>query len=135
MLPKLPARELPRLLGVLGPTCPDTLAAPILEFATRHSAGNEEEIAKAGATAAPEVRTKILELLAAAGTDAARAALSRLADGADPALRVELRILMAGDPNQLQKEIAEVFEQGSAAVRAAALRSLVKQACARRGPR
>jgi len=126
VLRRLPPSEAPRLLGALGGECPAPLATTILEFVSRHLAGREDDVAKAATGASPEVRTKILELLSSAATPGARAALARLAEAADPAMRVELRILTAGDATQLQRELGELFDQGSAAVRSGALRSLVK---------
>jgi len=128
VLRRLPDAEIPRLVAALGGTCPEPLAARILELVGQKLAGHEDALAQVAATASPEVRTKILELLSGARTSEARAALARLAEGADPALRVELRILTAGDENQLRQELGELFDQGSAAVRTGAYRTLVKHA-------
>ncbi len=126
VLRTLPASELPRLLSALGQPCPDPLAACILEFVARHLAGHEEDVAKVAAGAPPEVRTRMLEMLVGAQTQGARAALGRLAEVEDPALRVEVRILTAGGADQIRQELSTLFEQGSAVVRVGALRTVVK---------
>ena len=58
VLRRLPDAELARLLAALGPSCPEPLAARILEFAAKNLTGHEDEIAKASTGASPEVRTK-----------------------------------------------------------------------------
>jgi hypothetical protein len=126
VLATLPGVELPRLLGALRVPCPEPLIIVILDFMGRHLAGAEEEVAKVAAVCPPEMRSRLFELLARGHSPGARAALAQLAQMEDPAVRMEIRILTASNPDEVRQDITPVLEQGAPMARLAALRMLVK---------
>ena len=126
VLRTLPGTELPRLLVALRTPCPEPLVLVVLEFAERHLANAEGEIAQVAAVCPPETRSRLFELLARAQTPGARAALAHLAQMEDPAIRMEVRVLTASSPEELRQEITPVLEQGAPMARMAALRTLLK---------
>jgi serine/threonine protein kinase len=126
VLATLPSAELPRMLNALRVPCPAPLLDAILEFAERHRTNAETEIAQVAAICPPETRARLLDLLARAQTPGSKAALAQLAQVEDPAVKMEVRLLTATNPEELRQEIGAVLDHGAPMVRMAALRTLVK---------
>ena len=127
VLTTLPGAEAPRMLGALRQPCPEALAAVLLEFVQRYSGGLEDEIAgAAAATTSIEQRTRLIDLLARMGTAGSKAALAKLTNAEDPALRMEVKILTATSADDFRQEVGAMLEQGQPLLRIAALKALVK---------
>ncbi|MFW5740950.1 MAG: HEAT repeat domain-containing protein, partial [Myxococcota bacterium] len=68
----------------------------------------------------------LLELLRSVGTPEARKALSGLTKSKDIAVRIEARILAAGDPSAVEDELTNLLNDKSIGVRIASLRAVAR---------
>jgi serine/threonine-protein kinase len=120
------AAELPTALAVLATTAPGALQAALTQFVERVLPGHEVDVAQSLAGMDPNLACGLVALLARAGTPEAKRALAQLATSDDAALRIEAKVLLASSPEQVQGELMQLLENGSALVRMAAQRATMR---------
>jgi HEAT repeat protein len=74
------------------------------------------------------VACAFIALLGKSGTPEAKRALGTLAASDDPTLRIEAKVVLASSVDQLQSELTQLLESGSAIVRMAAQRAITRHA-------
>jgi hypothetical protein len=122
------AAELPTALAALATTTEGGLREALTRFIERVLPGHEAEVSGAIASMDPSVAVGLVGLLGRAGTPEAKRALAQLATADDATLRIEAKVLLASSADQVQGELMQLLESGSALVRMAAQRAVTRHA-------
>jgi eukaryotic-like serine/threonine-protein kinase len=128
VLKTLWAAELPTALGVLASAPPGPLRDALARFVERVLPGHEAEIVQSLAGMDSNMAVGLVALLGRAGTPEAKRALAQLAASDDATLRIEAKVLLASSADQVQGELMQLLESGSALVRMAAQRAVTRHA-------
>ena len=120
------AAELPTALAALAGTSDGPLREALTRFIERVLPGHEAEVSGAIAGMDPSVAVGLVGLLGRAGTPEAKRALAQLAAADDATLRIEAKVLLASSADQVQGELMQLLESGSALVRMAAQRAVTR---------
>ena len=120
------AAELPTALGALAATPAGPLRDALARFVERVLPGHEAEVAQSLAGMDPNLAVGLVALLGRAGTPEAKRALAQLAASDDATLRIEAKVLLASSADQVQGELMQLLESGSALVRMAAQRAVTR---------
>ena len=126
VLAALSPKELPTVLAAMRTSMPPVVAQALLRYVERVLPGNEMEIAAKAAGLDVDVTAGLLRVLASAQTPAARQALTSLGQSEDVALRIEAKVLISGNPESAQADLASMCESSSAIVRMAALKTTAR---------
>jgi serine/threonine protein kinase len=126
------------ILGALGPSEFPTMLANfrdaqnlqirgvLAQWLERYVHGHEQDIGAAAQGADPDCGAMLLQMLARAGTPAARQVITQLGQSEDVNVRVEARVLSAPNADQVQNELSAMLDNQSPFVRMAALRTLTR---------
>jgi serine/threonine protein kinase len=120
------AAELPTALAALAAIPLGPLRDALSRFVERVLPGHEAEVAQSLGGMEPTVAVGLVALLGRAGTADAKRALAQLASSDDPTLRIEAKVLLASSAEQVQGELMQLLESGSALVRMAAQRAVTR---------
>jgi serine/threonine protein kinase len=126
ILKALWAAELPTALAVLAAAPPGPLRDALARFVERVLPGHEAEIAQSLVGMDPHFAVGLVALLGRAATPEAKRALAQLAASDDATLRIEAKVLLASSADQVQGELMQLLESGSALVRMAAQRAVTR---------
>ncbi len=126
VLKALWAAELPTALAALATAPVSPLRDALSRFVERVLPGHEAEIAQSLAGMDSNLAVGLVALLGRAGTADAKRALAQLAASDDPTLRIEAKVLLASSTDQVQGELMQLLESGSALVRMAAQRAVTR---------
>jgi serine/threonine protein kinase len=128
ILKALWAAELPTALAVLAAAPLGDLRDALSRFVERVLPGHEAEVAQSLGGMDPGLAVGLVALLGRAGTADGKRALAHLASSDDPTLRIEAKVLLASSAEQVQGELMQLLESGSALVRMAAQRAVTRHA-------
>jgi eukaryotic-like serine/threonine-protein kinase len=123
ILASISGNDLPTMLNGLKGGFPEAVRLHILGYIERVMANREGEVGAAAVGAEPEAASALLNLLARAGTQQARHVLVSLSTSDDVNVRIEAKVLSAGNPDAAQNELGQMLDNQSALVRMAALRT------------
>jgi eukaryotic-like serine/threonine-protein kinase len=126
VLATLSQKELPTVLGALKNPLPKPLLDALLRYVERVLPGKEAEVGAAAAGLDTDAACLLVSILARTTTPAARQALLALAQSEDVAVRVEAKVLAAGNPDAAQADLLQMCENASPFVRLAALRAAAR---------
>ena len=128
ILKTLWAAELPTALAVLAAAPLGPLRDALSRFVERVLPGHEAEIVQSLGGMEPGLAVGLVSLLGRSGTADGKRALAQLAASDDPTLRIEAKVLLASSAEQVQGELMQLLESGSAFVRMAAQRAVTRHA-------
>jgi serine/threonine protein kinase len=126
VLPGLSGNEFGIVLAALREMGNPQVRALLVAYVERYVGGREAEVGAAAAGADPDASAYLVQLLGRMQTPASRAVLSQLSQSEDLGVRVEARVLIAPNAAAAEKEVSGLFENASALVRMAALRTAVR---------
>lgn len=126
VLVALPPTELTTVLGTLRAGAPEPLRQELLAFVAMVLPGREQQVAEAAAGSDTDTALRLAGLLGKVGSAAGRLALESLAESEDPALQIEVRVLLSPSVEIANAELARLLENASSELRMTALRALVR---------
>ncbi len=126
VLEALGERELGTVLAALKLQLPQELVDALLRYVARVMRGHEAEVGAAASGVEASVACGILALLARDGSPAARQALAALGQSEDPNVRLEAKVLFAGNAESIAAELGTMLESTSAMARMAAAKAGVR---------
>ena len=126
VLEALGERELPTVLGALKMSLPSELVDALLRYVARVMRGHETEVGAAAAGVEAGVACALLALLARDGSAASREALASLGQSEDPTVRLEAKVLFAGNAEAIAAELGTMLDSDSAMARMAATKAGVR---------
>lgn len=123
VLEALGEHELPAVLSALKQPLEAPLVDALLRYVARVGRGHEAEIATVALAVDASVASGLLALLARDGSPAARQAIGALAQSPDPNVKIEAKVLLAGNVDAVAPELGGMLESESAIARMAALKA------------
>ncbi|MCU0693359.1 MAG: serine/threonine protein kinase [Polyangiaceae bacterium] len=124
VLDRLSGSEFRTVLSALRASLPERMRVALLRYVARCAPGREVELGRAIPGSDPLILFPLIDILRRLDTPASRKAIEDLVRSKDIAVRIEVRIITASDPDAVQDELSKLVNDRSLGVRVACLRAI-----------